>query len=662
MFEIKRVIFSKLNILTCVLLLLLNVIFCVYTCNDARALTLEGDELEAYFGNYKAFVEKTLESADILGSLSVFGNPDSFSSRNIKKTAEDYSQMQEIQIVSGDNRAVAVYFNYRLGGVLLLIYGIFLVLCFNEERNKGLLPIIRSTVRGRGTLAAVRLGIYTLAMLVMAFLLSISSVLVVSVIYPGTQWNRSIQSVPEFMRCTLRTDLAGSLGIDMLLRALAAIALGLLLYALISVLKTGISVFIFGGVILGEYLLYKLIIPTSVFAGLRDVNLYAALMEPDVFKGYRNVNIFGYPVSLLFCLAGLAVLGALAGMLVIIIMSRRGAMSDSGILAELADQIGRAVDRRRFCSPAFIWECRKVLIDQKGLLIIALVFYLAFSGSQASLYKDLRNSYETYWYEFYAGTLTSERIAEIDANHEKLETRLVRMYNNKAKLEEQIARIEMAGGDSSIPATDLCNLELKIAKLEKELGGLRRVVNQVRVEEEYMQKTGRALELVEPYTYELLLKHDYRTCQSNRLYIIIAVVCTFSGIMAFENRSHMEVILNSQYRGRRRIIVNKIMLTVLIASITALSIHMLQFVQIGKAYGYNNTEAPVQCIAFLSDFLLPVTIRGYLILLYAGRCLTAALTGLAAMLVSFVTKDRIACMSICIFTIIVPVICFTLAF
>ena len=55
------------------------------------------------------------------------------------------------------------------------------------------------------------------------------------------------------------------------------------------------------------------------------------------------------------------------------------------------------------------WELKKVLISQKGLVVFALLVYLAFSASMESNYMDFRSRYVTHWYEDYAGKIDEEK-------------------------------------------------------------------------------------------------------------------------------------------------------------------------------------------------------------------------------------------------------------
>ena len=108
------------------------------------------------------------------------------------------------------------------------------------------------------------------------------------------------------------------------------------------------------------------------------------------------------------------------------------------------------------------------------------------------------------------------------------------------------------------------------------------------------------------------------------------------------------------YRGKRTV-VYKIVIVVLFSALTALGIHMIQFVQIGKVFPYHSMDCPVQSIECMRDFPFSISITGYLCLLYGWRCLYAAAMGLFTMLVSRLVKDRVACIALCAAGLLVPV-------
>ena len=235
-----------------------------------------------------------------------------------------------------------------------------------------------------------------------------------------------------------------------------------------------------------------------------------------------------------------------------------------------------------------------------------------------------------------------------------MERRMAWLIKECDRLSDSIVKYLDDPQQMQIISVYLSNYKSEMDELEKKLEGISKVISQAESEMEYMKKTGKQLWLLEPYTYYLLLKNDYRTYQRNRMYILIAVIAAFSGCMAYENKSHMEPTLHTLYKGRNTV-VNKLIIVALFSALTALGIHMIQFIQIGKAFPYHAMNYPVQSIEFLREFSLDISIRGYLCLLYGWRCLYAAVVGMLVAGISYLTKDRVTSLAVGAAGLILPV-------
>jgi len=286
-----------------------------------------------------------------------------------------------------------------------------------------------------------------------------------------------------------------------------------------------------------------------------------------------------------------------------------------------------------------------------------LAAYLAYSASLESRYADLRNPYEMMWYEEFAGPITEDSVAAMEQTMVDMEEDKLKLEASIARLEERLTKLMMEKpGDPAISyvSQELEKREDQLMELLKKMAGLNIVIPRAISGLEYTLETGRELWLLEPYTYHLLLENDSKTYERNRLYILLAVVAAFSGCMAYESKAKMEPVLRTTYRGKRTV-VYKVVIVVMFSALTALGIHMIQFVQIGKVFPYHSMDCPVQSIECMRDFPFSISITGYLCLLYGWRCLYAAAMGLFTMLVSRLVKDRVACIALCAAGLLVPV-------
>lgn len=159
--------------------------------------------------------------------------------------------------------------------------------------------------------------------------------------------------------------------------------------------------------------------------------------------------------------------------------------------------------------------------------------------------------------------------------------------------------------------------------------------------------------LIDDSAYELLLHDDKQTILRNYLYTLLMVVLMLSGIFACEKTAHMEMVLHTLYRGRLQTLLRKITIMLGICIIGTLSIHLVQFFQIEKAFGFNCREVLVQSIPYLRGFPLQISIRQYLVLLYTVRVLISIAMGSAVMYLSS-KFSRIATLAFGVFLLIIP--------
>jgi hypothetical protein len=126
-----------------------------------------------------------------------------------------------------------------------------------------------------------------------------------------------------------------------------------------------------------------------------------------------------------------------------------------------------------------------------------------------------------------------------------------------------------------------------------------------------------------------------------------------SGVMACEKSSHMEMMLNSLYRGRRQTLLRKVLIMLGVCIVTTFSIHLVQYFQIGEVLAFTDKEVLVQSIPCVRDFSFAITIGQYLYFIYGVRVLMSILMGSAVMYISS-KFSRITTLAFGVFLLIVP--------
>ena len=653
MLELKRILWNRRSFLLFGLLLFLHGVFFFFQCNEAKSNTLTGEALEEYIDGYADYVNSVHENVAVMRENPLFNNEESFVYRNLIKTGDDYAGLTGITPVIGENRGIVTLLNFNLTSFVLLLVGIYIVLCFMAERQKGLYLLIRCTYKGRMQLSLQRIGILGVGILTAALLLFGSTLLMSMRLFPGCDMGRPIQSVPEFGSVTGHYSIGGFLLLFFLKKAIGCLLTCLLLYFCMSIFRSSLCIIIFFLLFAGEYGLYALIIPTGKWSAFKYLNLYTYVFCGTEYAHYYNLNVFGHPLNIAAGADVLAFIGTVVMILFCLIRYAVQYPKSEYKSLWFVEKIRTFVSRHKPSYPLFLWELKKVLFSQKALFIFVILFYLAFSASTEANYLDFRSRYITHWYEELAGKIDEEKITEIRDKKIELEIKIEKLEISIQRLEENLIRNIMTGKGTDYISGLISERRELMEEYKKELKGISVVLEQAEAGLEFYLKTGIAPELIDPTAYELLLYNDKRTILRNYLYTLLTVVLMLSGIMAFEKASNMEMLLNSLYKGRKQTLFGKILIMLGICTICTLSIHLIQYVQIGKVFEYVHLNEPAQSIPCARFFPVLLTIRQYLVLIYSVRVLISAAVGGTVMFLSS-KLSRIATIAIGVFLLIIP--------
>ncbi len=652
MLELKRILWNRRSLLLFGLLLFLHGVFFFFQCNEAKSNTLTGEALTEYIDGYEDYVKSVHENVDMMQENPLFGEKDSFVYRNLIKTGKDYAKLDGVLPVAGENRGIVTLLNFNLTNFVLLLVGIYIVLCFMAERQKGLYLLVRSTERGRMQLSLQRIGILAFGILAAVLFLYGSAILISMRMFPGCDMARPVQSIPEFGGVIGRYSIGAYMLVFLLKKVVGCLFVCLILYFLMSVFRSSFCVAAFFLFFAGEYGLYALMIPTSKWGVLKYLNLYTYLFCGTEYAAYYNLNFFGRPFHIATGADFLVFLGTAGMMLACLFRYSKQYPKGEYRSLRIVERMHAAVSRHKPSASMTGWELRKVLFSQKGLILFALLFYLAYSASTESDYQDIRSKYVTHWYEEYAGEINEEKIAAIQSEKSKMEEKseLWEKWLSEARI--MLQKYSVEGKDTGQITSSISEFEWLLKEIQNEISGISVVLAQAEEGYAYTLESGNVVELIDPTAWNLLFYNDKRTILRNYLYSLLTVVLMLSGIMAFEKAAHMEHLLRSLYKGRGQLLARKIVIMLGICIIATLPIHLLQYFQIREALAYTDFNAKVQSISCVRFFPLQVTIQQYLVLLYSFRALCSIAVG--GVIMFFSSKfSRIATITFGVFFVIV---------
>ncbi len=645
MSELRRVLLSRRTLLYLLMAVLLGGIFFLYDCGDeSKATTLTGEELSSYINGYPEFLQSVQDNADNYNTIAALSG--GFSAENIRKTAEDYALLSGVTPVLGENKGFVLLSGYLTGDIVIIAVTLLVAASFTEERKKGLVTLIRSTKNGRRLLSVQRTGIIIITAL-------LTSILIHLVCFAAAQFTcgdmsvlRPIQSVPEFSLCPFRITILDYLVYSVLMKALAAAVCGLLLYLISAVMESAIGFAVCGIAIVAEYILYGAILPTDRLAGLKFCNIAAVLRTDVFFSEYCNLNIFGKAMGFLPC--ALTVTGflfiLLCGFCVMFTLNSGEGVSFGG---KLIDKVSSFFSRKAPSMPLPLWEAKKVFANQKGVVILAVILYIAVSS--AFQYRYVLPSYtrsEEMYYTKYTGEMTVELQTEMNADFDDLQEQF------NALRDDYLAKLDANGG---LFTDELLKTYNRLMNMAEDLDALEMLIDTVDRGLAYTAETGITVHLIKPKLYELLLLRDTATTNKNALYIMLALVGVFAGICANENRCNMNSALRSSLKGRGQLTAIKLSIIGITSMLVTAAVFAPQVLLIG-AEGYNDLSTPAQSLEFLRFVPFETSILGYLVLMFVVRMLAAFALGALVMLISRYSGSTITAVCISAAIIIVPAV------
>ena len=643
MSELRRIFFSRRMLFTWVIGLFLCGIFFFYECGSAKEITLSEEELQNYIEGYPDFLQSVKDNAENVGMLAVLSDNSDFVRSNISKTLADYSLLEEVVLSAGSNKGIVLYSNFVLGDAIIVAIVLVVLLLFAEEKNKGLSLLVRCTKKGRSGLLLERVGILAVTSLLASFLVTAVCMLLSRGLCGEVVLSRPLQSVPEFSLCAFPITVGEYLLLTILLKAMAAFCAGVFILLLLVWFEAIPAILAGSGMLFAEYLLYTLILGSDRLSGVKLANVIALLRTEIFFKNYYNINLFGHAVG--FLTFSVIVISVVAVIMIILATIFSAKCTETCLRFGLINRI------KVWCSlhapnlPLFFWELRKVFFSQRGILVLAAVLYFAASSGLEYRYYSYVDNEREYYYEKYAGVITQEKLTQMQEDYDEI----IDLYMQAAD-EIKYLMANDPENERILTLMQTCyDLSGKAAAVEE-------IIENATEALAYTERTGVETQLVKPDAYERLLVTDAGTTDKNSMFLLLGIIGIFSGIMAREKECNMTLWLQTLFKGRRALLFRKWGVIALTVPVLVLGVSWAQLYQVQEAVGFNDLGATAQSLELFREIPFPISIGGYLVLIYAIRMLFAFFIGVLVAGISAFSPNRVLCLFVSFVLLVVPMV------
>lgn len=604
--------------------------------NNLLTQTVYLDGYDDYLNTISANKEKML-------SFSIFNDPDSFSGRNIVKTADEFEALEGVSLTLGADGAISSFMDFSITDYLLLAVLMLICISFLDERKKGLWSVIHAAPNGRQRLALQRTGILLCISVIGVMLLYGSNLLLGFSIYGGLDdLGRAAQSVEFLGKMPVVCSVGQFLLMYLFFKVGATFLVSLLLWLIFSAINNvKYTIMAAAGVLVIEYSLYSFLPVQSGFNLLKYFNIFTYISLSDLYTNYLNIDLFGYPlgiraVSQYACLPLILLLAAVC----IIIHCYKRPAAGKDLFGRIVYGINRIADwfLRRFHLLGM--ELHKTLSIQKGILIVLLFLYLV-SGLSFTVkipVTDQTDAAARQYTAELAGIITDDTFLRI----EEIQTEL----DNTIAAHEQ-ALLQYERGEMEYPQYDVFAREADAARIKS--NGLS-VVRQ-RIEE--LRSLGEEKDFTPWLIEESPYKGTYgdeasANQQSAALVAMLTVVMLLAGSFAYETQSGMNYPLASTMRGREALLRRKIGMAVILTTVIWAVTYGLEFHAFLGICDTGTFVASVQTLSLLEKLPTRCSIGVFFVGLYLLRWVALFACAMLTMLISsFMKRLETAYISAC---------------
>ena len=615
-------------------------------------------EVEAdaeYIAGYDEYLQKIRKQAEEQSKTSIFGKKNSFSMRNLKKTAKEFGKLLgksenaeeegnpsgesdptdpgaggaesvnnsgsgAVRVSFGNNTGIEKWLQFTLGDYFGLLFLVIIVMAFLEERKKGLFGMIRATKGGRMMLGLHRVGILLAASAGATVLFNFLPLFLSFRLNGGhTDLSRAIQSVQSFRTCTIRTTIGGWLFRYFFIKTFSGLFLGLFVWFIMgSVQNAQLSLAALLPVLGGEYALFTFLPVQSIFNLFKYLNLFSYVHTTRLYTNYLNIDLFSFPVGnrrmmlvlLPFLLAGFL-------FLCVRMQAKRYPEGNRDFLSKIALRVNTVLDkiRRRFTTG--MWEAYKVLFLQYTIVMIVMII-IASKNLNYAVWSPIPEDKRTYY------MYVQDMQGPIDESTDE--------YLKKAR-------------ESAENSGNAFELNMALDMVE------------TRVKE--LREKGRA-EYFRPW---MLYDQNFNACYGktpknrqrlNAMIAMLFVVFLTAGIFSYEKQSGVVPMLRSLKNGRTKLFLRKVLIALVLSLFVWACVYLRELWQYRTRFGEGTFSAAVRNYEAFADFPLNLTIGGYLALLYGLRLLGLFMTAfLTLYLSSYLPNVRMAYLS-CTAVLILP--------
>lgn len=566
--------------------------------------------------NYESYLDELEEELGGENVLSILSDDSTFFVENAEKMRKVYQSLHGIPVSFEPSKGIEMT-DTDVTNVIMVFLIVFLSMqCLIQEKEDGILPILRCCKKGRGKLLAQKIGCVWSAAFLVSILFTLENLIFGSVAYGVGNLLRPLQSLAGFETSPLKISVFLFLLLMCLVRTFALFLIGMFVMTA-TVLTYQIAViclscFVVGGI---SYGLFQSISMQSSFVNFHYVNPVALLKALPLFRSEINLNIFGNPINpgLAAACTGIVVCLLLMAVTFFLFVRTREEISFSFSI--------KRKKKERTCAKSLAGEeAYKIWRTRKGVFLLLAVLAIQIVQNPGYTSESPEEICENGYISQLSGEVTEEKGDWILKEWQKVSQEI----DQGSQIKQQV-------------------LESRIQPLFEKLNT--------------KQKSGEHAQFIKQSGYRKMFGIDEeKVAQKNTMLysVVIVIVCCLYATM--EKTSGMSVLIEATKNGWKRVRREKMKQALIFSVVSMVAVWGMDMIWYVKQYGVSEWFCPISWIAEFSSWNRHVTIFLYIVLLWIIRFAGGSLLTLLVLFVSEKSKTSMESLVICMFLFVVPAV------
>ena len=525
---------------------------------------------------YTDFLDGVQTKAMQLAGISIFQNDKTgYDLKNIEATAKVYAGLTATEIDYYPQKGLYTAISYAFTDLILLAAMLLLALLLvRQERDSGLLGLVRSLPGGRLKTALAKLAAFAASLLVVLTVLYGVNLAYCSASFGLGSLNRTIQSVPALMRCTMQITVGQYLLRFLLAKWAGAFVMGLWVMLAALVAKRAVAGWVGALALpLAMYGIRAAIPATSHWNVIKYANMVSLLQTNELLGNYRNLFWFGSPVSL--PLVEWLTAAVLGGSLFAVFCA---VFAKAQLLPAARHSFALPFSRKTRATSVTHEEGRKLLLmNGAAVFLAAFLVFGIYQGVTAESYIDADEIYYAYYMKHISGPWSEESRDWIRNQRNEF----IPMLETQKRVNS---------GELSSDAL------LAYSSLQQKYSVYQRVVQS---NINYYLKENPGAWLVYETGYKKLFGFTGTgDVQDTLLAGLLCALC-FSGLFAMERKGGMDEVLTCTPLGRKYTVKAKLRQSTAVAAVISFGTVLPHLWQVLRDYGLPSLLGPAMSISDL---------------------------------------------------------------